>query len=251
MTQRDWTKVLTMLVLLLGVGAARADQPASAGQGDLAAENARLRSRVAELEAEVARLRAENQQLRVIAGAQTPTDRVEAQKQQILPLAPQAEQGRTAAAPVVMGQGRLATSFVTLERDKGVRAKHWVRLIFPDVKSGAARGPATMTITNSFSTGLYQGMPSLTLTIDGQQVSLPVADYHSERRGGGGPREARPLYDEVVQVTIEPDLLERIAHARRVELQLRQAKFLLTPDGQALFLAATDLMNSTPAPAQP
>ncbi|MCC7204542.1 MAG: hypothetical protein IT441_05645 [Phycisphaeraceae bacterium] len=250
MTQRHGTRVLVMLVLLLGVGAARAEQAASGKQGELAAENARLRARVAELEAEVAKLRAENQQLRVVAGAQTPTDRVEAQKQRIQPLAPSSEQGRTPAAPVAVGQGKLATAFVTLDRDKGVRAKHWVRLIFPDAKSGAARGPATMVISNSFSTGLYQGMPSLTLTIDGQEVILPVADYQSERRGGGGPRDARPLYDEVVRVTIEPDLLERIAHAQRVELQLRQAKFLLTPDGQALFLAAFDLMHA-PAAAQP
>lgn len=251
MTQRHWTKMVAMAVLLLGVNAARADQPAPSKQGgDLAAENQRLRARVAELEAQVAKLQAENQQLRVVAGAQTPVDRVEAQKQQVQPVTSAMAQGSSAAAPVAAGQGKLATAFVTLERDKGVRAKHWIKLIFPDVKSGAPRGPATMVIANQLSPGLYQGMPSLTLTIDGQEVSLPVADYQAERRGGSGPRDARALSDEVVQVVVQPDLLERIAHARRVELRMRQAQLLLTPDGQALFLAALDLMNDG-APTKP
>lgn len=219
-TDRPIVKPWVAIALLLAVAASLPASLAHAQSAvEPAAENARLRQRVAALETEVERLRAENRRLAELAGLVPEEDMVEVEAANIV----------TKTDPET-GVTTTATRWVKLPIAAGDRSDHQMLVRMAD------GGQAQLIVATHFSRRIYQSLREVRFTIDGNEVACPVLDYGKSKRGGAGPRSGA-LYDEVLTIDMGRDLLDRIAGARNVGLQMRHVRAELAREQLAQFKA--------------
>jgi hypothetical protein len=193
------------------MGAAPAANPA--------AENAALRQRVAALETEVERLRAENRRLAELAGLVPEAEMVEVERAHIA----------TRQDPDT-GATTTATRWVDLPIAVGSRSNHHMMVTMDELE-----GPR-LVVSAHFTGRIYQGLREVSLVVDGREVTRPVADYSSRRRGSAGSRGGS-LYSETVTIDLGREVLDQLAQARTAELRMRHVRASLEPEQLAQFKA--------------
>lgn len=192
----------------------------AAGQGaPPAQEIAALRQRVAELEAEVQRLQAENRKLAELAGMVPEAEMVEVEEAYI-----------TTRKDPDTGAATTTTRWVKLPIASGDRSDHQMMATMGE------DGSARLVVGAHFTNRLYLGMKDVTLVVDDKEITRPVVDYSSRRRGSAGPRSGS-LYGETVQIDLGADLLRQLAGARAAELRMRHVRATLDREQLAQFKA--------------
>jgi hypothetical protein len=244
MTSRNIIKVELVVLMVLSLGAMMAaaePTPGSAPSVDvklqeLAAENARLKSELNDLKVELAKLKEENARLMVLAGVTAPQTREEAEAVLM-----------TTQTDPQTGITTVTGKFQRLTVTRGSRSGHWLRMecqTSPQPKPGektparqATPPGAKMVVMTKFSDRLYEGMKSVTLVIDGKEVSCPVSRYQATPRGQTGARSGMQLYDEQVEVSLDQAMLDQAGSAKDAELRMRQVRIPLGLDQLAQFRA--------------
>jgi len=182
---------------------------------------------------EVERLRAENARLAERVRA------LEAERDRLLERCPPAmaaavERAADEKVAVTLdrtgGDARATTERSRLVRTAGGHSKHWLTV---RARRGAAPGNVTeaaLVIDADASGGIYRGVRTLGLTVDGRTEELAVADYAAAQITTGA-RTPRPVsVAETVTVGLPPDTLARLAAASEVTGTLGSTAFRFTPE---------------------
>jgi hypothetical protein len=206
-----------MVVLAMGVTAARAGS-------DLEAENARLRARVAELEAENARLRNDAGLASTLATAAGEAIRVTVDED--------------------AGTTTIATAPSRLVRVGGATLRHWLTLqaTFPGRNPPQPPADAVLLVETSASAGDYRRATALRLVVDGRTEECPVVRYATEPIVAG--RMAVPSGErERVTIALPAATLDRMAAGRQVRVGLGAHEFALTAEQLVALRAFRDRLH--------
>jgi hypothetical protein len=202
----------------------------------LRAENAQLRTEIEQLRAELAHLRAANEDLRIEKEQLTELAGVTAEGQQI----ESAEALIQSQYDAAVNQTVVRTATTPLNMTAGTHADHYMSLLYSFEGQTMSAPPAsiTMHLQSLHTGGQYRDQPQITFIIDGQSVPTAVSDYRATRKQinrAGKSRSSRD--DETLTITIDAELLRKLARATVVEGRLGQATFLLSSNQVATFKA--------------
>lgn len=248
---------MTHLLSLCAVAAALTS--AAAADEDAAAR------RIAELEAEVARLEAENAELRQrlniteTAKADLETDRTRLEQLAGMTATGELVESRLARIQTAYDAEADRTTVTSvaerLEGPGGLQTvEHRLALSysFPGRSLRLDNQPQTIAAsvyTFANSDDRYKLLKTVTLTIDGEAVEVPVT-YHvlhtdtrkQSTRYGSGFRTTS-TYDEQLVLTLDRATFHRISAARDVSLTLFKTRFTLTRDNLATFVAMRERLE--------
>jgi hypothetical protein len=173
----------------------------------LKAENARLRSEKQTVEVEVEELREHTDQLADDAAVPPPLS-------------------TTVDEP--SGTTTVTAAASKLRVTTGSRAKHWIA--FRSARTGTAPGDPDIRLhlSTKFSGGIYRGVNTLRLSVDGESFECPVISYKARPVSLGSTKKRIRRDDEFLIIALPPPAVARMEAARRVTGRLGRVELTLS-----------------------
>lgn len=122
----------------------------------------------------------------------------------------------------------------------GSRADTFINVAFnyPGQTPPSAPTGARVVIQTAISDGDYRGAEAVEFVLDGETMSVPIAEYRNQSRSARAGNERRVgRGNEIVLVDLSPEQLSRLAGAVTVVGRIGKVVFALTPDQIATFRA--------------
>lgn len=195
----------------------------------LEAETGRLRAELAQLRISNEDLRVQTQELTELAGLTPAGDRVESASARF-----------TSEFDEATGRTTVRSGIEELKVTRGSAADHRLSLAysFEGEQMQVPPDVVTLFIQAKFSGGVYKDQDSVTLDIDGEEVTIPITDYDmvSRKVRVAGKRTLRKD-DETLKIEIDAELLRRLARAIQVKMTIGPVVLEPTRDQTAMFRA--------------
>lgn len=210
-----------MIGLAALVVACLSSADARAQDNDPAAELQRLRDENARLKAENARLRSEKQTVEV---------EVEELREHTADLAEEAAAPPplTTTVDEPTGTTTVTAEATRLQVTSGTRARHWVAFRSARAATDSGSPRIYMYVSTNFSGGIYRGVDTLRLSVDGETFDCPVVSYKARPVTMGTTKKRLRRDNESLIVALPPAAVTRMEGASRVTGRLGRAEFTLS-----------------------
>jgi len=197
---------------------------AHAQGNDASSELERLTAENARLKAENARLRSEKQTVEVeVEELREHTDQLADEIATPPPL--------STAVDEPSGTTTVTAAASRVRVTKGTRAKHWIAFRSARQSAGTEAPVIQLYLSAKFSGGIYRGVKTLHLTVDGESFDCPVTAYRARPVTLGLPKKRIRRDDEFLTIALPPPAVARMDEASsvtgtlgRVELELSAAQ---------------------------
>ena len=231
-------RVALLVALPLGAASASSAEPSRAELEariiELERENAELKAQLGIAEQTLTDLRVERDRLGALAALppkETPAARLTGSYD------PQTERTFVDSKAIVIAE--------TL-RGLDVPHKLGVRFDFAGKEPQSPIQRAALVLSTQANTNSrYAGIDAVSFAADGEEISLPIADYRVTRKARTGPVGGGSVrIDEEILVVTDRDVFRRLALAQELRLGVGQRELELSRDHQALIVAVYERMRA-------
>lgn len=238
---------IAVLLCLASVPAVWADDAELAGlrreNADLRSEVEALRTRVAALEAQVDAARAQAESVAAQRRALARDRQAVAAQRKVVEAERLAQQETAVSVSREGGRVSVRGRWTPLEVTHGLRRGQQWRFT---AQGGGGASPTVMwTLRSAMSGGIYRGVKTLHLDVDGRSVEAAVIDYDSKIRAGGGRRRGR-RDEETVNGVIRFEDLTAVVASTETTGRLGTVRFRITEEQRIILRALVNATRQVP-----
>jgi uncharacterized coiled-coil protein SlyX len=240
-------QVLLLLAVCFPSYAANAEAAAVA---ELQARIAELETRLAERDATIAELRAELASLR---GRDVQLDRREADLETLAGVITTAELAERYDSRVTVreqGGRRVVTAGPQKIENESLVGDLFLSAVYSAAVDAPQAVPDSISVfvQGKFTAGQFSGVDHLTFRLNGEELSIPVADYELIRKRSGLPgKRTANKSDEALELRVKPATLRRVAEATTVEMLTPKGVVVWEREQRALLRALLARMDKSVA----